>query len=148
MGFKNYEPARHEFVLNGGSFTFSVRGLSLQDVSRLVNHHLPDLEALFNLFARGAGNLDDNKFESLIMSLVSEAPGFAANLIALAADDPEGAEKAATLPFPTQVDAIMKIGDLTFVDVGGWGKGMERIAALLNRTNVKAMLPKGPVKAT
>lgn len=144
MGLNNYTPERHEFVLKGGSF--HVRGLSLEDVSRLVNHHLPDLEALFDLFSSGQLDSDSN-LRPLVMSLVREAPGLAANLIALASDEPDSAKQAATLPAPVQIDAILKIGDMTFSEVGGIKKGMEGIAALLKRVDVKTNLKRVSAKA-
>lgn len=146
MGLKNYKPERHEFVLKGGSF--HVRGLALEDVSRLVNHHLPDLEALFDLFTQTrVSELEDRQFERLVMSIVQQAPGFAANVIALACDEPDSANEAASLPFPVQVQVLTKIGDLTFYDVGGLGKGMESIAALLKKTNLEASLKRVSAKA-
>lgn len=142
MGLKNYKPARHEIPLQGNE-PLSIRGLSLEDISRLINHHLPDIEAIFDLFQKAdIQSLDDSKFERLVKSVVAEAPGLAANLIALACDEPDAAENAAFIPFPVQVEAIKKIGDLTFVDVGGWGKGMESIAALLRQTNITKKLTK------
>lgn len=142
MGLQNYTPERHEFVLKGGSF--HVRGLSLEDVSRLINHHLPDLEALFDLFASNKiTSSTDEQFRDVVVGIVQQAPGFAANVIALASDEPDSAKNAAMLPFPVQVDALIKIGDMTFADVGGLGKGLESIAALLRKANLtKLTMPK------
>jgi hypothetical protein len=139
MGLNNYQPERHEFALKGGSF--SVRGLSLEDVSRLVNHHLPDIEALIDLIVgdRDLASLDQLQLQPLVVSLVGQAPGFVANLIALAADEPDGAKSAARLPAPVQIDVVMKIGEMTFSDVGGVGKGMERIAPLLQKISKERM---------
>lgn len=145
MGLNNYTPQRHAFDLQGGSF--SVRGLSLEDVSRLIATHLPDLEALYDLFISGkVSSTTDAQFENLIKTLVIEAPGFAANVIALASDEPDAAPQAAMLPFPVQIDVLTKIGDMTFTDVGGLGKGMESIAALLKKAKL-TKLPKPMTKA-
>lgn len=140
MGLKNYTPVRHELSIGGGE-TISVRGLALNDISRLISHHLPDIEALFDLFASGAP-VNDQQMQTLIMGVISDAPGFAANLIALAADEPDAAPNAELIPFPVQVDLLMKIADLTFREVGGVKKGMESIAALLNLDRIKKALPK------
>lgn len=145
MGLKNYTPERHEIPLKNNPFL--VRGLSLEDISVLINRHLPDIEALFDLFTSGhdLSKLDDNAFKNLAASIVGQAPGFAANLIALAADEPDSAKQAAMLPAPVQINAVIKIGDLTFSEVGGIKKGMESIAALLSQANLKSL--KGPTKA-
>lgn len=116
-----------------------MRGLSLQDVSMLVQHHLPDIEALFDLF----GHLDtatSDDMRPVVTAMVAQAPGFVANLIALACDEPESAKVAATLPAPVQIDALMKVGTLTFVDVGGPKNALETIVALL--ANLKPNLTK------
>lgn len=129
MGLASYTPERHEVVLKGGSF--HVEGLSLEAVSWLVQYHLPDLEALFALF-QNAEVVDEKSLRPLFMSLVTEAPGFVANVIALAAGEPDHAKTAAKLPAPVQVDVLLAIGDLTFSDVG-LKKSLETIAALLTK---------------
>ena len=143
MSLSNYKAPRENIDLKGGSF--SVRGLSLQDVSMLVQHHLPDIEAVFDLF----GHLDTatpDEMRPVVTAMVAQAPGFAANVIALASDEPEQAQTAATLPAPVQIDALMKIGNLTFSDVGGPKNAMETIVALL--ANAKPNLTKvGMMKA-
>ncbi len=135
MGLQNYEPPRHEISL-GAENTLSVRGLDLQAISVLIHHHLPDVEALFDLFANRV-QIGVSDFESLIMGVVKDAPGFAANLIAIAADEPKAAPNAEKLPFPLQVKIIEKIGELTFQDVGGLKNGLEKLMVLLNNQQVK-----------
>lgn len=135
MGLKNYKPVRHEIVLQGND-PLSIRGLSLEDISALVQHHLPDIEALFELFERSGSMSDDESFRKIVIAAVNEAPGFVANVIAMAADEPDAAQEAQQLPGPVQVQALLQIGDLTFKDVGGIKKGMGDIAALLSRLKV------------
>jgi len=139
MGLHNYTPQRHEVPL-GGENSISVRGLALEDISRLIRHHLPDIESLFELFSSGLA-VKDQEMETLVVAIVKDAPGFAANLIALACDEPTEAKKAELIPFPLQVQAIQKIGDLTFAEVGGIKNGLESIAALLNLDRIKKSLP-------
>ena len=136
MGLTNYKPVRHEIVLQDNE-PLSIRGLSLEDISALVQHHLPDIEALFELFERTGSLNDDEGFRNIVLAAVNEAPGFVANLIAMAADEPDAAQNAQQLPGPVQVQALLMIGDLTFKDVGGIKKGMGDIAALLSRLKVE-----------
>lgn len=140
MGLQNYIPERHQISI-GGENTMSIRGLALSDISTLINAHLPDIEALFDLFFSG-NHVHTDDMRPLVMGIVKDAPGFAANLIAVAADEREAAQQAEMLPFPIQVNAILKIGDLTFKEVGGVKKGMEGLAALLNLDQIKKTLPK------
>lgn len=145
MGLKNYKPRRHEFALGDGQ-ALSVRGLSLEDISMLVQHHLPDLEELFDLFSTIAEQTDD-QFETVVVNLLQRAPGLAANIIALAADEPDAPKEAAMLPAPLQLEILLKVGNFTFEEVGGVKKGMESIAALLKKTNANKLVTKMPVKA-
>lgn len=140
MGLKDYKPKRHEIKIEGEVIA-EVRGLTLVDFSTLIHTHLPDLDALFDLFTKG-GDINQTDFETLAMGVVTDAPGFAANLIAIAADDPEGGPAAMTLPAFTQIETLKKIAELTFVDVGGPKKGMEMIASLLKNMPKKAALLK------
>lgn len=137
MGLSNYKPESRQVVLQGGSF--SVEGLSLEDVSVLVREHLPDLEGLFDIFQK-ANVSASTDLVPVVQSLVSQAPGFAANLIAIASREPDAAANAAKIPFPKQVEIILAIGDLTFKETGGIKKSWELVAALLQRN--KPMLSK------
>jgi hypothetical protein len=142
MGLANYVPPSHEFVLRGGSIR--VEGLSLEHVSLLIQHHLPDIEALIDLFVN-ANQIAEGDFRKVAAAVVAQAPGFAANAIALAANEPDQAKQAARIPLPVQIEILTKIGDLTFAEVGGLGKAMETIVPLL--ANNKAMLTKMQAKA-
>lgn len=139
MPLAGYQP-EYRVIQIGTTNSFQVRGLGLNDVAVLVREHFPDLESLFELF----GNLeqmDAQKMQPLVLSVVSNAPGFAANVIALAAGE-GSAEDAERLPFPIQVQALLDIGELTFNDVGGIKKAMELIAALLKKTEVSNKITK------
>lgn len=134
MSLANYKPPSRDVPL--GDTTLHLEGLSLEHVAILVREHLPDLEALFEVFA-GAGTQTVEDFQRIAFALVTQAPGFAANLIALAAGEPKAAENAMRIPAPTQVDLIVAIGDLTFVEVGGVKKSLGTIAGLLGAMNLK-----------
>lgn len=129
MGLASYKPAHHEVTIEGGSFT--VKGLSLEAISYLVQYHMPDLEAIFEMF-QSVGNLDDENMRPFVTALVQNAPGLVANVIAVAADEPDNAKEAAMLPAPVQIDTLLKIGDLTFKDIG-LKKSLETVAALLSK---------------
>lgn len=135
MGLADYKPPTRVIEVSGGSF--QVKGLSLTEFSVMVQHHLPDLEAIFDLgmsVADGKADLDESDVTKLAVAFAKEAPGFVANLIALAsgeADDERTIEAARALPFPTQVKALVEIANLTFAEVGGIKKGMESVVGLL-----------------
>lgn len=141
MGLSNYKPESRLIALKGGSF--QVEGLSIEDVSVLVREHLPDLDALFDIFQNANVKSSDDMLP-VVKSLVSQAPGFAANLIAIASREPDSAAQASRIPAPKQIEIIMEIGDLTFTEVGGIKKSWELIAGLLkaNRPAIAKVLEK------
>jgi len=134
MPLSDFTPEKRSIQMKGGSF--DVGGLSLQDVAILVREHLDDLQALFELFEKGGTT---EQFKALIPTVVTQAPGFVANVIALAAGEPEGADNAMRLPAPVQIEAVTHVVDLTFGDVGGIKKAMEQVTALLGQNRLKTL---------
>lgn len=142
MGFADYKPPREHVPFGGGGGGVWVRGLSLDDLSRLVRTHFVDLEGLLRLYDDqvasgpfpGLGSLG---LDELVLTLCRDAPQFAATVLLLAAEEAgdERAEAAIrTLPFPVLVDALAKVGRLTFEEAGGLGNFLATFAALLGRT--------------
>lgn len=131
-------------VTKGGSF--HVKGLSFVSLTTLIRTHLPDLEALFDLWQQSDA-VKDSDIEVLALTLAEQAPGFVANAIALAAGEPEQADVAEKLPFPVQVQALTDIFELTFDDVGGIKKFLPTVAKLLGATGamkkIEATMKKG-----
>lgn len=131
-----------EYDVKGGSFR--VEGLSFESFAVLVRTHLSDLEALFALFA-DVETMTGEDVEKLALATIEQAPGFAANVIALAAGEPTAAPAAAKMPFPLQVQVLVDIAELTFSEVGGVKKFLPTVLRLLGApemTAVKAALTK------
>lgn len=109
--------------------SFPVRGLSLPDVTRLVRNHGGALSQLVEAFASGQMGAALEDIGSLASKLMDQAPAAASEAIALAASrgNPtlEEIEIAATLPIGVQLDAIEKIGRLTFGTEGAAKKALE-----------------------
>jgi len=113
MPLADYQPERVRIDHRGKPLT-EVRGLNLEDISVLVRSHLTELQVLYARFQNTA--LDT---EALIQ-IISEAPGIAARVIALAADEPSQAViSARRLSMPLQIKILAEIIRLTFEDVGG-----------------------------
>lgn len=137
MPLAGYQPERRKIVLAGDNHFF-VRGLSLTDLAVLIREHMPDMDAVFELF-QSLDTLKPEELTPLILSVTSQAPGLAANVIALAAGEGDASD-AERLPAPVQVQAILEIAHLTFTEVGGVGKAMEMIADLLKTTKIDKKL--------
>lgn len=133
MSLASYQPPSRKVPL--GDTTLRLEGLSLEHFAILVREHLPDLDALAELFAGGSVQSTQD-FQKVALAIVTQAPGFAANVIALSAGEPDQAENAMRIPAPTQIDMLVTIGDLTFTEVGGVKKAVETVAALLQAMNV------------
>lgn len=133
MALSDYKPESREIVIGGNSF--HVEGLSLDHVAVLIRAHLPDLEALFELFQH-AEKITPQSIQAVVTSIVSQAPGFAANVIALASGEADATANAAKLPFAKQIEALSAIGELTFTEVGGVKKALESVAGLLGQMNL------------
>lgn len=136
MSLASYTPETRAVPL-GSDKSFVVSGLSLAHVEILIRTHLADIEALFDLFTQGGGNFEPEDLKRLSISLATNAPGFVANLIALAANETDATENAARLPFPIQLQALSEIMELTFTEVGGVKKFMEAVASLLGSVSGK-----------
>jgi len=122
----------------GKKATFDVRGLSFLDLSSLLRTHHNDLENLFDLYEKEAGqDISNIAMAKYATALIKDAPGLVAHLIALAADEPEMVNQVHRLPLLSQVDALRAIGKLTFEEVGGVKKLMGMIAELASELKAR-----------
>lgn len=145
MSLASYTPEARDLKV-GDKVVCRVTGLSLTHIEILVRAHLEDIEALFELFMSGGGNFGNDDLKTLGVSLVTNAPGFVANVIALASGEEDATAGAARLPMPAQLQAMSDIMELTFTEVGGIKKFMETVATLLGSVRAKApQLTKTPV---
>lgn len=120
MALLDYTPDTETVVVTGArKTTFEVRGLTFLDISKLIKVHYDDLGGLFDLYEKHAGqDLTAIATGRFATTLIADAPGIVAHIIALASDSGEEAITVAqSLPAMAQVDALRKIGRLTFSDV-------------------------------
>ena len=139
MPLAGYTPDTREVAI-GRDVTIHIRGLSLSSVAVLIREHFPDLDAILDLI-QSNGSFDISEMQPLAVAVVSQAPGLAANVIALAAGEGT-ARDAERIPGPTQITLLLQIAELTFAGVGGGGKAWETIAALLKTTKMRQALTK------
>jgi hypothetical protein len=115
MGLRDYELPT-ETVKIDDKTDFTVRGISVEDISRLVLKHGPVCVLVYTKFteAKGLQGLRPETLGQLLTSVMSEFPEAIADLIATAADEHDQAAKVQKLPMGIQFDAIEKIIRLTF----------------------------------
>lgn len=133
MALSDFTP--EQTTMSIGNTSISVRGLSLVDVSSLMRTHLSDLESVIELYEKSAQTegLSSIALGKFAIALVKDAPGLVAHMIALAADEPSMAEKAARIKMLDQIKLIKAIGALTFEEVGGVKKLMGEFTEMLQR---------------
>lgn len=112
MSLASYTPPSTTVELpRGGSLT--VRGLAAEDISTLLRRHGQELETLYAKAV--SGEIPEKAVAAMMMQTVLQSfPYLAADIIALAADEPENYETAAKLPLPTQMTLLTAIFNNTF----------------------------------
>lgn len=122
MPIKNYSP--ETFVVRlGKDNSFTVRGITFTDLSRLIRTHQADLEVTFALYDKAIEQSKigrDDVGDMLILNLLNDAPLLVAELIRIASGEEDLTDETIlSLPFPTQIIALTQIVRLTFEEVGG-----------------------------
>ncbi|MFC3724405.1 phage pre-tape measure protein [Neoaquamicrobium sediminum] len=125
MALKGYRLPTLDVELPGGD-SFPVRGLSLPDITFLVSRHGDTMRTLFDRYS-GDETIAISDLASVGTSILETAPTLAAEIVAVAADEPDEMETIMRLPFPVQVDALEKVGKLTFDTAGGPKKVVETV---------------------
>lgn len=141
MPISEFKDTREEVEFRGGSF--SVRAISLPDVSALIEVHeyvvnniVDKVRARKELFDQArAGENEEAMAEvvsSVITELIRESPILVANLIAICADEPDQMGNVARMPVSVQLDAVSKIAKLTFTDLASVKKLAADVMAIVN----------------
>lgn len=126
---RNIRIPKKEVTLGDGQ-QFTVKGLSPNDVFGIYFRHRGDLEEMFGQFA-GKTDVKVSEVMRSLEGMIAQFPLVCAEAIAISSganpfDDEPVAEDipltnwqadlriAFDLPLPVQIDALMKIGELTF----------------------------------
>lgn len=132
MSLASYEPERKKIEFKGGSFT--VRGLSTEDIAILLQEHFQDFDAIMDSWGNHKQNVfTKDALQDFAINLVKDVPILAAKIIALAAEEPDQVEKVRKLSFPIMLEALLTSFQLCFEEVGGVGKWFERMGPTLKR---------------
>jgi hypothetical protein len=126
---------------------FTVRGLSLPDLSHIMRMHGTALEAIYlENIVKADDKTDSFSMASIGNAVIQSAPEAVALAIALAADEPNLITLARKLPVAAQADAIEKILALTFYTEDALGnligtvlRGSESVQRVLSRALPEAV---------
>lgn len=132
--------AKAKVPVPGSEQPATVRGLNLMDILGLVERHrAPLTEAFANL----SGDRDEalKSFSAMGGALLGALPDVAADVIAVATDQPEKVAVAKRIVVSVQLALLEKIAELTFAAEGGAGKVIEIVVSAVGGTTdaVKAM---------
>src|SRR5690606_9829538 len=112
--------------------SFTVGALDLTLVLLLLKARMPEAKSLFDE-AKRKGLVDNPDPMSIALMLMQLAPDFVAEAVAMAAGEPDMADKVRKLPVGTQLEAIDAIMDLTFEAEGGVKKFGETLVRLVQK---------------
>ena len=105
-----------------------VRGLNLMDIIGLVDRHRAPLsEAFGNL----SGENDEavKSFGAMSKGFLAALPDVAADVIAVAMDEPDKVDQARKVNASVQLAILEKVAELTFAAEGGAGKVIEIVVS-------------------
>lgn len=136
----DYDSAVETVALPGGK-SFTVRGVALSDIAQIFRLHSAAIEAYFTQYMVEKEVSGDPKYAAMQQStkfsmvLLEQAPDLAAQIIATASDEPHMAHRVRGLSFAIQLDALKKIGDLTFIEEDSAKKAFETVLGLIQGVN-------------
>jgi hypothetical protein len=134
MSLRDYVIASKTIPLRGDN-KLSIRGLGFDDIQHLlVNRHglIGTALKLFGDTGIDADHADEEQVRSFASSLLMELPELVAEVIALAADEPDLADKAKRLPAPVQLDALLSVYELTFSEPDSVKNFFDRLSDLMS----------------
>jgi len=136
MGLKDIKLPTAE-VLVPGSGSFTVRGLSFVDMQSLYVKYASEMAAFFTVLAQGANSraVEIENAAALAADVITKAPALAADIIAVATGEDDAFELALSLPVSVQIEALTKIGPLTFGSEGGTKKFLQTVNLLIKSQN-------------
>lgn len=132
MGLKDLTIPSVPVKTPGGEF--SVLGLSLNDITYVLQRHAVEVAQVISAVEANQGAVSNELVSELAVTMIQSAPSLAADIIAVAAGEPDQVATVRALPFPVQLDAIEKIGNQTFEVYGGPGKALEAVIRLAKGT--------------
>lgn len=131
MALKNYR-APFDTILTGDEPT-AVFGLTVTDIGMLMRDYGESCRDAYNIYAATEGTGDEvARIDRTLVELVHLVPDLVAAIIAYAAREPDAIDVAKSLPVTIQIDALVKVLNLTMATEGGLGNFL---AVLRNATD-------------
>lgn len=121
--------------------SLSIRALGFDDIQHLLINRGGLVDKALQLFDASGFKQDasDAEVRTFGASLLATLPELVAEIIAVAADEPELADKARRLPAPVQLEALMGAYELTFAEPDSVKNFFDRLASLMTSIPRPAM---------
>lgn len=127
---------KREIEVPGGDQTISVRGLGANDLTVLVEAHMPKIVAIYTSIQQEVlSGLSEDTMQAVIQTILKLGPEVAAHAILLANDDPNpeaGMGTVVRLPAPVLVNALIALFELTLHSEAEVKKLLETLVNALN----------------
>lgn len=133
MSLRDYVIATRTVTLQGDQ-KLSIRALGFDDIQNLLINKQGLIDTALKLFGESGfnpDNADPQQVREFATSLLATLPDLVAELIAIAADEPDLGHKARRLPAPAQLEALMGIYEMTFTEPDSVKNFFGRLASLL-----------------
>lgn len=131
MALADYEPPKAEIACPGG-VSFTVRALSLSDLSAIIRIHRDAAEEIVTAIRQYSDSGDTVEATvAMAMTMITESPALLATVISFAADEPDKSAQARDLPMAVSVDALNHVGELTFTDMAALKKMIDSVKQLM-----------------
>lgn len=122
--------------VNEAPISFHVRGVSVKDLSVLLQTHGAAMAVLYHKYVANDSQVVDEKVDTAMGELINTMPDLVADLIARVTDGEIPSKIAVNLPLPVQTDALVAISRLTFVGEGALEKFLATGAQMLSGLTV------------
>lgn len=115
MALSDYKAPRETVLI--GNTDVKVRGLAIADITEIMGVHLDDLAGVMTIYENAGGSIAPDNILTFGITLCKDAPGLVAHIIAVAADEPDQVDQAASLNMMDQMKLLEAIGRMTFTDI-------------------------------
>ena len=119
-------------AVDGEKPFFEVRGITLDDMTFLVNQHLGPITRALKLYQESREDiLASGNLQGFVLTLARDFPDLAAEVISAASDSLDDSTRkiAKQLPISVQVRALIEIVRLSLEDAGGLGNLLAEMRA-------------------
>jgi hypothetical protein len=113
-----------------GTGDFTVTGISFDHLVKLFTESRDEMEEAMGMY-EGLAMSGEVQTETLIAALLEKLPDLVAKIICIAAGEPGAEAQVRAMPFAVQMDALMAVSELTFVEADSLKKFLGHLTGLV-----------------